>query len=290
MEQYRAVVGAAPAGLHRHPDLLGGPVRAGVQRLVPERQAVQVRRGRTAAVQVVAGRVHPRDAARIPARGQAVQQGREGGLPVAADAEVRPQVGQGRPREDTVAGPAQHHRGPGAGPAGGHGLPGLGQQEARLLAVLVVDVADGDADGLGPAAATASCTAARRSGTSSRSRKATSCPARRAAAATRPRPRGTVTMLMRSVLAEMSRTRTVPPTPKDRPGRPRRCNLDIMRIPPFALERYFARHEFSARRLLGSSDPEAMTVAELLALEPGAAERLGELWLGYTESTGATRA
>ncbi|MDN5280587.1 MAG: hypothetical protein PWR01_4552, partial [Clostridiales bacterium] len=30
-------------------------------------------------------------------------------------------------------------------------------------------------------------------------------------------------------------------------------------IRPFALERYFARHEFSARYLLGSSDPEAMT-------------------------------
>lgn len=59
-----------------------------------------------------------------------------------------------------------------------------------------------------------------------------------------------------------------------------------MRIPPFTLERYFARHEFSARHLLGSSDPEAMALAELLALEPGAAERLGELWLGYTESQG----
>jgi aspartate/methionine/tyrosine aminotransferase len=60
-----------------------------------------------------------------------------------------------------------------------------------------------------------------------------------------------------------------------------------MRIPPFSLERYFARHEFSARTLLGSSDPEAMSVAELLALEPGAAERLQDVWLGYTESAGA---
>ena len=59
-----------------------------------------------------------------------------------------------------------------------------------------------------------------------------------------------------------------------------------MHIRPFSLERYFARHEFSARRLMGSSDPEAMTLAELLALEPGSAERLGELWLGYTESLG----
>ncbi|MDR3671979.1 MAG: aminotransferase class I/II-fold pyridoxal phosphate-dependent enzyme [Holophaga sp.] len=59
-----------------------------------------------------------------------------------------------------------------------------------------------------------------------------------------------------------------------------------MAIRPFSLERFFARHEFTARRLLGSSDPEALSVAELLALEPGAAEGLGEVWLGYTESTG----
>ena len=59
-----------------------------------------------------------------------------------------------------------------------------------------------------------------------------------------------------------------------------------MHIRPFSLERYFARHEFSARRLMGSSDPEAMTLAELLALEPGSAERLGELWLGYTGEPG----
>jgi len=50
----------------------------------------------------------------------------------------------------------------------------------------------------------------------------------------------------------------------------------FMRIQPFSLERHFARHEFSARRLLGSSDPEALSVAELRALEPGAAERLGD--------------
>ena len=59
-----------------------------------------------------------------------------------------------------------------------------------------------------------------------------------------------------------------------------------MRIPPFSLERYFARHEFTARRLLGSSDPESLTLAELLALEPGAAEQLGDVWLGYTDSQG----
>jgi len=55
---------------------------------------------------------------------------------------------------------------------------------------------------------------------------------------------------------------------------------------PFALERYFARHEFSAKHLLGSSDPEAMTLADLLALEPGSDTALKEVWLGYTESLG----
>jgi aspartate/methionine/tyrosine aminotransferase len=57
-------------------------------------------------------------------------------------------------------------------------------------------------------------------------------------------------------------------------------------IRPFALERYFTRHEFSARFLLGSSDPESMPVSELLALEPGSEEGLSRLRLGYTESRG----
>jgi len=60
-----------------------------------------------------------------------------------------------------------------------------------------------------------------------------------------------------------------------------------MDLRPFALERWFARHEFRARWLLGSSDPESMRVADLLALEPGAEERLRETWLGYTESAGS---
>ena len=60
-----------------------------------------------------------------------------------------------------------------------------------------------------------------------------------------------------------------------------------MRIAPFSLERYFARHEFTARRLLGSSDPESLSLGELLALEPDAQERLGDLWLGYTDSQGS---
>ena len=60
-----------------------------------------------------------------------------------------------------------------------------------------------------------------------------------------------------------------------------------MRLPPFKLERYFAKYEFSARYLLCSSDCESLLVSDLLALEPGADESLKRHWLGYTESTGA---
>jgi len=56
---------------------------------------------------------------------------------------------------------------------------------------------------------------------------------------------------------------------------------------PFKLERYFARHEFTARHLLCSSDPESMSVGELLAYEPGAIDGLRDTWLGYTEYPGA---
>jgi len=59
-----------------------------------------------------------------------------------------------------------------------------------------------------------------------------------------------------------------------------------MNLRPFKLERYFARYEFNAEFLLCSSDCEAMTVADLLALEPGAAEKFQQTWLGYTESQG----
>lgn len=59
-----------------------------------------------------------------------------------------------------------------------------------------------------------------------------------------------------------------------------------MKLNPFKLERYFARHEFSAPYLLCSSDCESMKLRDLLALEPGAAEKFESLWLGYTESLG----
>ncbi len=60
-----------------------------------------------------------------------------------------------------------------------------------------------------------------------------------------------------------------------------------MRLPPFALERYFARHEFTTELLLCSSDCESLSVRELLSCEPGAEERFRELRLGYTESSGS---
>ncbi|MEW6240113.1 MAG: aminotransferase class I/II-fold pyridoxal phosphate-dependent enzyme [Chloroflexota bacterium] len=60
-----------------------------------------------------------------------------------------------------------------------------------------------------------------------------------------------------------------------------------MKLPPFKLERYFAKYEFNTEYLLCSSDCEAMTIADLLAFEDGAAERFQQTWLGYTESQGS---
>ena len=40
----------------------------------------------------------------------------------------------------------------------------------------------------------------------------------------------------------------------------------MINIQPFALERYFARPEFSARYLLSSSDCESLSMADLLAM------------------------
>jgi aspartate/methionine/tyrosine aminotransferase len=61
----------------------------------------------------------------------------------------------------------------------------------------------------------------------------------------------------------------------------------IMNPAPFQLERYFAVHEFTARYLMCSSDPESLSIADLLAFEPGSMEGLGRTWLGYTEYPGA---
>jgi aspartate/methionine/tyrosine aminotransferase len=58
-------------------------------------------------------------------------------------------------------------------------------------------------------------------------------------------------------------------------------------IRPFAIERFYERWEFRAELMLSSSDCESQTVAELLALEPDARERLLNLQLGYTEVPGS---
>lgn len=60
-----------------------------------------------------------------------------------------------------------------------------------------------------------------------------------------------------------------------------------MHLPPFTLERFFARFELDVPYMLGSSDCATITLGELLAHEPGAAERLPDLRLGYSESQGS---
>ncbi len=60
-----------------------------------------------------------------------------------------------------------------------------------------------------------------------------------------------------------------------------------MRISPFEIERFYEQWEFRAELMLSSSDCETMATAELLALEEGAAERLLEQRLGYTEVPGS---
>ena len=60
-----------------------------------------------------------------------------------------------------------------------------------------------------------------------------------------------------------------------------------MKIEPFALERFFGKHEFSARTLLSSSDCESLAMADLLAMADGPTRKAwDELRLGYTETHG----
>ncbi len=60
-----------------------------------------------------------------------------------------------------------------------------------------------------------------------------------------------------------------------------------MRPAPFKIERYFAKHEFSAPYLISGSDCESLSIGELLALEPDATDKFLHQRLGYTESPGA---
>ncbi len=54
----------------------------------------------------------------------------------------------------------------------------------------------------------------------------------------------------------------------------------------FKLERFFAKHEFTAKHLISCSDSESIHLSELLDFEPGSREKLEELWLGYSDSRG----
>jgi aspartate/methionine/tyrosine aminotransferase len=62
--------------------------------------------------------------------------------------------------------------------------------------------------------------------------------------------------------------------------------MAAMKLEPFALERFFARHEFQAAHLLCASDCETFSVGELLAMEPGAGAAFAALRLGYSETAG----
>lgn len=60
-----------------------------------------------------------------------------------------------------------------------------------------------------------------------------------------------------------------------------------MDIRPFALERYFAKYEFSARHLLSSSDCDGLAMAEVLSwADDELRAAWEELMLGYTEAPG----
>ena len=61
----------------------------------------------------------------------------------------------------------------------------------------------------------------------------------------------------------------------------------MQQLSPFRIERFYARHEFTTRYMLSSSDCQSRTIGELLELEPDAHDRLLRQWCGYTESLGA---
>ena len=61
-----------------------------------------------------------------------------------------------------------------------------------------------------------------------------------------------------------------------------------MKLKDFAIERYFAKYEFSAKYMLSSSDCDGFSMAEVLSL---ASESENNDWinlkLGYTETRGS---
>ena len=60
-----------------------------------------------------------------------------------------------------------------------------------------------------------------------------------------------------------------------------------MNLPPFRIEQYYQRHEFTTRYMVSSSDCESWTLQQLLSLEPDALDRFLAIRCGYTESRGA---
>ncbi|HTJ83037.1 MAG TPA: aminotransferase class I/II-fold pyridoxal phosphate-dependent enzyme [Polyangiaceae bacterium] len=59
-----------------------------------------------------------------------------------------------------------------------------------------------------------------------------------------------------------------------------------MLLRPFALERFFAKYEFSVRHVLCASDCRTRTIGDLAKLEPDLLERIASLRLGYVDSRG----
>ncbi len=60
-----------------------------------------------------------------------------------------------------------------------------------------------------------------------------------------------------------------------------------MKIPPFTIEQYMAKYEFTTPHILCASDCETIVVSELLAMADLSLEDFGSLRLGYTESQGS---
>lgn len=59
-----------------------------------------------------------------------------------------------------------------------------------------------------------------------------------------------------------------------------------MNFEDFKLERFFAKHEFTAKHLISCSDAESIRLGELLDYEEGSRETFERLWLGYSDSRG----
>ncbi len=59
-----------------------------------------------------------------------------------------------------------------------------------------------------------------------------------------------------------------------------------MKLEDFALERFFAKHEHKVKHLMCASDTQTTTVAQILALDPEAEEKLLAMPLLYTETLG----